>query len=251
MSLICPSSRRSPWWPAGSGRRAPEVTGRLRAVETDRAGAALCRTLARRMDPTSTQPVTDHSSDEGVESNARLTGSTAAILLVLLAAEGVTILRIHALLTAHVVVGMLLVPPVLLKIGSTGWRFVRYYRGTAAYRRKGPPPWPLRLLGPVVVVLTVVLFASGIYLLLDRHGLGDHLALIHKASFVLWFGAMTVHVVGHLFETARLAPLDWAHRTRRDVAGASARQWALIISLVVGVLLGVLMLAPTHHYAHG
>jgi hypothetical protein len=200
------------------------------------------------MGQVSPRRVADRSSDKGVESNARLTGGTAAVLVVLLAAEGVTILRIHSLLTPHVVIGMLLVPPVLLKIGSTGWRFVRYYRGAAAYRRKGPPPWALRLLGPVVVVLTVVLFASGILLVLDRHGIGNHLALIHKASFVLWFGAMTVHVLGHLLETARLAPLDWAHRTRRDVAGASARQWALVISLVIGVLLGVMMLAPAHHY---
>ena len=190
----------------------------------------------------------DHSTDEGVESNARLTGGAAAILLVLLAAEGVTILRIHALLTPHVVIGMVLVPPVLLKIGSTGWRFVRYYRGAAAYRRKGPPPWALRLLGPVVIVLTVVLFASGIALLLDRHGLGDQLKLIHKASFILWFGAMTIHVLGHLIETARLAPLDWIRRSRRDVAGASARQWTLVVSLVIGVLLGVMMLSPAHHF---
>ena len=32
-------------------------------------------------------------SDAGVESNARLTGATAAVLLVLLAAEGVTVLE--------------------------------------------------------------------------------------------------------------------------------------------------------------
>src|SRR6516162_11181634 len=83
----------------------------------------------------------------GVEANARLTGSTAAVLLVLLAAEGVTVLSVHSLLTPHVFIGMLLVPPVLLKVGSTGWRFVRYYRGSGAYRRKGPPPLLLRLLG--------------------------------------------------------------------------------------------------------
>ncbi len=64
-------------------------------------------------------------SDEDVESNARLTGSAAAVLLLLLAIEGVTVLRVRALLTLHVFIGMLLVPPVLLKVGSTTWRFVR------------------------------------------------------------------------------------------------------------------------------
>ena len=189
-------------------------------------------------------------SDTGVESNARLTGATAAVLLVLLAAEGVTVLRVHALLTPHVFIGMLLIPPVLLKIGSTGWRFVRYYRGSPAYRHKGPPPVVLRLLGPVVVILTVVLLASGVGLLVAPHSLRHTLLFAHKASFVLWFAAMTIHVLGHLVETARLAPKDWVHRTRHDVAGATRRQWALAASLVAGVVLGIVMLGPTAHYRH-
>ena len=41
----------------------------------------------------------------GVEGNARLTAVTGAALFVLLAAEGITILRIHDLITAHVFVG--------------------------------------------------------------------------------------------------------------------------------------------------
>ena len=57
-----------------------------------------------------------------------------------------------------------MIPPAVLKIASTGWRFVRYYAGAPAYRRKGPPPVLLRLLGPVVVILTVVLLASGVAL---------------------------------------------------------------------------------------
>ena len=76
--------------------------------------------------------------DQGVESNARLTAMTAAVLLVLLGAEGITLLRLHSLLWLHVLIGTALVPPVLLKMGSTFYRFVRYYRGSPAYRRKGP-----------------------------------------------------------------------------------------------------------------
>ena len=75
------------------------------------------------------------------------------------------------MLTPHVFIGMLIIPPVLLKIGSTGWRFVRYYRGSPAYRHKGPPPVALRLLGPVVVILTVVLLASGVGLLVGPDSL--------------------------------------------------------------------------------
>jgi hypothetical protein len=180
--------------------------------------------------------------DAGVSGNARLTAANAALLLVLLAIEGVTVLRVRALLTPHVFVGMVLIPPVLLKVASTGWRFVRYYRGAPAYQRKGPPPVLLRLLGPVVVLLTVVLFASGAGLLLVSRSWLPLLLKVHKASFILWFGAMTIHVLGHLGEVFRLAPRDWLRRTRRDVTGAGPRQWLIAASLVAGILLGFLFL---------
>lgn len=106
----------------------------------------------------------------------------------------------------------------------------------------------LRLLGPAVVVLTVVVFASGIALVLAPRSLRGQLLTVHKVSFVLWFAAMTVHVLGHLVETTRVAPADWARRTARDVAGAGARRWALVSSVVVGVVLGALMLGPTSTY---
>ena len=35
-----------------------------------------------------------------------------------------------------------------------------------------------------------------------------NLYVVHRASFILWFGAMSVHVLGHLVDTARLAPRD-------------------------------------------
>ncbi len=175
--------------------------------------------------------------------NARLTAANAAVLLVLLAAEGVTILRVRQLLSPHVFIGMVLIPPVLVKVASTGWRFARYYRGAPAYRRKGPPPVLLRLLGPAVVILTVVLLASGVGLMLVSQSWLPLLLEVHKASFVLWFCAMTVHVLGHLGEVFRLAPRDWLRRTRGDITGAGPRQWLIAASLVAGVLLGVLLLS--------
>jgi len=191
-------------------------------------------------------------SADGTEANARLTGSFAALLLVLLAAEGLTIPLIHRLLTPHVVIGMMLVPPVLVKLASTGYRFVGYYVGKPAYVRKGPPPSLLRLLGPLVIVLTMALFGTGIALLFSSGQWRSDLQLLHKASFVLWFGAMTIHVLAHLKDTARLAPRDWYGRTRRDIAGAGARQWLMVASVAVGVLLGVLFAAKVGAFlSHG
>ncbi len=55
---------------------------------------------------------------DGVAGNARLTGGAAAMLLVLLAVEGVTIPFIGPLVGPHIFIGMLLIPPVLLKLGQ-------------------------------------------------------------------------------------------------------------------------------------
>lgn len=186
--------------------------------------------------------------DAGVEANARLTGSTAVVLFVLFAVEGVTILRIGPMLGAHVFVGMLLVPPVLLKIASTGYRFSRYYLGAPAYRRKGPPAPLLRLLGPFVIILTLVVLGSGIALVAGPARLYSQLFFLHRASFVLWICAMAVHVLGHLLETARLAPRDYYWRTRRQVAGAGLRQWTIAASLGIGVILGALLLPDASTY---
>ena len=190
----------------------------------------------------------ERRADAGVAGNARLTAANAAVLLVLLAAEGVTILRVHQLLSPHVFIGVVLIPPVLLKVASTTWRFARYYAGTPAYRRKGPPPVLLRLLGPVVVILTLVLLFSGVGLLLVPRSWLPLLLKVHKASFVLWFAAMTIHVLGHLGEVFRLAPRDWLRRTRREVTGAGTRQWLIAASLVLGVILGFLLLSQVGHW---
>ena len=184
------------------------------------------------------------------EANARLTGTTAAVLLVLFALEGVTLVRVRSLLSLHVFVGMLLLPPALVKTTSTTWRAIGYYRGVRAYRVKGPPPMLLRLLGPFVVILTAVVLVSGIVLVVGPSSLRSQALLAHKASFVLWFGAMTIHVLGHAVETARLAPLDWMHRSRRQIAGAGRRQWLVAASLVVGALLGVALLGRVAPYLH-
>lgn len=180
---------------------------------------------------------------EGVEANARLTASTSAILFLLLAAEGFTLLRIHGLLSAHVFIGMLLIPPVLVKIGSTSYRVVRYYLGSPAYRQSGPPPPALRVLGPFVVVLTVAVLGTGIALLVAQPSLRPILLSLHKASFVVWFGAMAIHVLGHIADTTKVAPLDWMGRTRRLVARARLRQWTLVSSVGAGALLGWLLLS--------
>jgi hypothetical protein len=81
------------------------------------------------------------------QGNERLTIITGLVLIVLLSAVGVTIVRIGQLLWLHLFLGLVVLGPVCLKLGSTGYRFLRYYRGDDSYRRKGPPAAVLRGFG--------------------------------------------------------------------------------------------------------
>jgi len=176
----------------------------------------------------------------GVAGNARLTGAVAVALLVLLAAEGVTIPFIGQLLGPHIFIGMLLIPPVALKLASTGYRFARYYTGSPPYLRKGPPNLALRLLAPGVVLTTVALFGTGIALLLAGPP-SNTLIFAHKASFIAWIVLMTVHVLGHLLELPELTLPDWRRGSgEARLAGAGLRMMAIGSTVVGGVVLAAL-----------
>ena len=175
-----------------------------------------------------------------VAGNARITGGAAAMLLVLLALEGATIPFIGPLLGPHIFIGILLIPPVLLKLASTGYRFARYYARSPAYRGKGPPSPPMRLLAPGVVVTSLALFGTGVALLIDGPG-SDGLLFLHRASFVAWFALMTLHVLGHALELPRLALPDWRRHGGREavLAGAGLRIAVLLAAVLAGLALAV------------
>ena len=84
----------------------------------------------------------ERRANAGAAGNARLTAANAAVLLVLLAAEGVTILRVRQLLSPHVFIGVVLIPPVLLKVARTTLRFARWPRGTGCAGPGGRSPGP-------------------------------------------------------------------------------------------------------------
>jgi len=174
--------------------------------------------------------------DTGVEANARLTGYVAVVLLLPLAAEIVTGVRPGLL--AHAMIGFLLVPPVLLKLGSVGYRFIRFYTGDLRYRAGGPPELVMRLLGPALVLLTFALFATGIELWLFGFRFGDQWLIWHKAAFVLWFLTIVVHVVAYLRRAPELAFAD----SRDRLGGALARRSLVFGSLLLGAMLVIAMM---------
>ncbi len=184
---------------------------------------------------------------QGPAGNSRLTAMTGTVLVVLLAIVGVTLISIGPLLSVHVFVGMLLIPPIVLKLASTGYRFARYYTGNPAYRRVGAPAILMRMLGPLVIAATAVLFGSGVAMLAlgpsNRWVVG-----VHKTSFVVWIVVFALHVLGHVLHIPGLASADFrGPRERRR--GSLLRQSAIAVALVAGLVLAVATIqyaAPWH-----
>jgi hypothetical protein len=183
---------------------------------------------------------------------------TGAVLLILLAVEGFTILRLGRLLTLHFFLGMLLLGPVALKAGSVTYRFFRYYTGSVPYRRKGPPAPLLRVLGPVIMLLTACVFGSGVMLALVGPSGRQPWLTVHKATFILWFGAMAIHVLAYVPRLPRLLsaeargvalPADGnqgdaggrpTSRAAQALGGRGVRLSLLIASLVAGLVIALL-----------
>ncbi len=173
--------------------------------------------LARRADPAG---------------NERLTAMTGAVLLVLFVAECLTLLNIGNLLTLHVFLGMLLLGPVGLKIGSTLWRFTRYYTGSAAYVRRGPPAPLQRVTGPLVILTTVAVLGTGIMLVVGP-GNGSW-GRLHHLSFFLWAFFMVIHLASYVPKLP--GKLSGRGDRARHLLAARGTRWLLLCgSLAAGL----------------
>ena len=220
------------------------------AVERRTPSPPLVPPRRRDLDAGSQTPRSARLLGGGTIGNERLTSVTGAVLLVLLAALGVTIIRIGQLLSVHMFVGMLLIGPLALKLASTGYRFVRYYTHNRAYVRKGPPPMPLRLLAPLVVASTLVVFVSGVVLLFAGPSSRDTWFPIHKLSFFAWLALIAIHVLAHLPEVGRAVVADYGRARGAGAAiqwsgagnGRAGRTIALSGALVLGTVLAILVI---------
>jgi hypothetical protein len=164
--------------------------------------------------------------------------TVATVLLVLLALEGATLLDMRQYLSVHAFVGVLLIPVVGLKLATTGWRMLRYYLGAEEYVVRGPPPVLLRMLvAPLVVVSTIFLFGTGVALLALDQTRGQ-VAQLHQASFVVWVGAMSIHVLTRLTHL----PAAWRRLPGRGVGIALVGA-----TLAAGLALAVAVLPAVDH----
>jgi hypothetical protein len=148
----------------------------------------------------------------------------------------------------------------VLKMASTGYRFALYYAGNWSYRRKGPPELALRLMAPAVVVSTVVVFVTGIMLLIQGPRGRGQLVEIHKVSFIVWLVFTAMHVLGHL--QAMPGSLRAARRVESSAIphpGGAGRWIALVTALAAGLVLAMVLIPdfaawtargafPHHHH---
>jgi hypothetical protein len=175
-------------------------------------------------------------------------------LLVLLFVEGLTLLSIRRLFTVHAFVGLLLVPPVLLKLSSTGYRFVRYYTGSSTYRAAGPPRPIPRIIAPVLVACTIGLFGTGIVLLFVGRSGSDPWKSLHTLFFLGWFFVMSIHVLAYIGRAPRLALADLGSRGNRAagslMAGRMTRQGLLVGSLLLGLVLAIVLIPWDASWIH-
>ena len=209
----------------------------------------------------------------GAEGNERLTAMTGAVLLILLAVEGYTILRIGRLLTLHVFLGMLLLGPVTLKAGSVLYRFARYYTGSEPYRRKGPPAPLLRIIGPINMLLTACVFGTGIMLAVtgpsDYGGPTGWLQL-HRLSFIAWLFFMAIHVLAYVWRLPTLLAAEargvslpeggtdgqtgagrHARRAAEILGGRGTRLALLVASILAGLVIALLTVHLTGKWEPG
>jgi hypothetical protein len=172
--------------------------------------------------------------ERGAEGNARLTALIGLVLTVLLLIEGFTILDVRGLLSLHMFIGLMLIPPVLLKTATTVYRFGSYYARRDAYVRRGPPHLILRVIGPLVVLSTLAVVGTGVWLLAIGHN-SDTVLTLHQGSFIVWVALMTVHFLAHALQAALVGWRDLARR--RDDPGRRRRGLRLAVvaaSLLVG-----------------
>jgi hypothetical protein len=183
------------------------------------------------------------------DGNERLTATVGLVLVVLTVVElGTLLFGLGQFLSLHVFVGFVLIPLLLLKISSTGWRFSRYYTRSEPYRLKGAPQIVMRMLAPLLLAATVVLFASGVAMGILH---GDALAVarnLHGPASVIWLVLVGVHVLVYFKRALVSSKEDLEPTSRAEVRGARARTYVIAAAIVAGVVLGLATLPVRGHW---
>lgn len=192
-----------------------------------------------------------NETPSSVVRNERLTGIAGTILFILIVSQLVITANLHSLLSVHIFVGILLSGPLLIKMCSTGFKFLLYYAGNPAFVKHGAPNIWLRLLAPFLVMMTILVFISGFALTFVGPNHMGIFFTIHAASVALWIPLVIVHIYAHIKRATRITLSDLREKARLRVKGRNARLGTNVAGLVMGAIAAVLMLpfsAPWDHW---
>lgn len=166
-----------------------------------------------------------------VVGNLILTSHAGLIILFGLVVLYLSGLAFEPLRPVHFAIGFALIPLLVVKLCSTGWRALRYYFGRGAYRAAGPP-WLLpRLIAVPLAVAAVLATISGVVLWAEGtdHGIW---AKVHKASVIALAVLALVHLAVYLRKAARASAgsltTTAVNRPEKVIV------WALLAALAAG-----------------
>ena len=177
-----------------------------------------------------------------VVGNERMTALAGAVLLVLILVELVSAAILRTLLSVHVFVGVLLAGPLAVKLGSIGNRFLRYYTGSPAFVRRGPPRLALRVLAPLLIATTLVVMGSGIGLVVTGPRSAVPLLPLHGISVLVWLPLIAIHVFAYIWRVPRLVANDWSKQAAEQAPGRGLRLGVNLGALMLGAIAAVLLL---------
>jgi hypothetical protein len=166
-----------------------------------------------------------------VAGNLILTSHAGLVILFFLVLLYFTGLEFSPLRGVHFGLGFALIPILLVKLGSTGWRAVNYYFDRDPYRAAGPP-WLL----PRIMALPLTLFAvsatiSGVVLWAQGTDRGTW-ATVHIYSVIALAVVVVVHLVIYTRKAFRASTrsLEQTKTTKQE----RVMVWALLVALVIG-----------------
>lgn len=167
---------------------------------------------------------------------ARGVAISGVALLVLSALEALTALDLRVAIFWHIVIGLVLLPVLVLKLALATWRFVSFYRADGPTHVRTAPWFPLRVLAPLLVVVTVLLVLSGTELTFaGPSSFSDtFLAPAHFLLAGIWLLLLFIHTAAYL----KRSVISTAHDVRRAIAGGLGglvRILVVLASLTVGI----------------
>jgi hypothetical protein len=166
-----------------------------------------------------------------VAGNLILTSHAGLVILFFLILLYFTGLEFAPLRGVHFGLGFALIPILLVKLGSTGWRAVNYYFDRDPYRAAGPPWFLPRIMALPLTACAVAATISGVVLWAIGTDRGTW-ATIHIYSVILLAVVVVVHLAIYTRKAFRASSrsLEQTKTTQQE----RVMVWALLVALVVG-----------------